>query len=168
MVGAAGSQTFFGSADPNVTPPSPSAIGDTYWRTQGSTLTYYQRTGVSTWTVRGTFALLGTTAEFDTITSPGTVTLDAATFYHVLDADKDIDLAFSTTNYSGAGTWTVLVYNSDPSSIDIAKGGLLANPAITFPVAVANTKTAVVKVSRTTTDGATLNAYSIDDIYIQG
>lgn len=168
MVGAAGSQTFFGSADPNVTPPSPSSIGDTYWRTQGSTLTYYQRTGVSTWTVRGTFALEGTAATFTTVGSPGTVTLDAATFYHVLDVDKNIDLDLDTANYAGAGNWTVLVYNSDPSSIDIAQGSLLANPAITFPVAVATTETAVVKISRTTTDGATLNAFSIDDIYIQG
>ena len=167
MVGTPGSQTFFQTADPNLSPPSPSNIGDVVWRTQGTTLTYYQRTGVSTWTVQGTFALEGTVAEFDTITSAGTVTLDAATFYHVLDTNKDIDLDFDTTNYSGAGNWTVLVYNSDAGSIDFDQGSLQANPSITFPVAVGAGETAVVKVSRSTTDGATLDTYSIDTVYVQ-
>lgn len=143
IAGAPGSQTFFGTADPNISSPSPSTIGDVYWRVAGSTLTSYQRTGPSTWTVQGTLSLLGTVTTDVTWTSaPGTYTIDLATFSYNITADKDIELDWDDTNYNGQGNWTVLITNTDASPIDLtfAAGMWSADPAlsITPPVAIAS------------------------------
>lgn len=166
VAGAPGSQTFFGTADPNVSSPSPSSIGDVYWRTQPSLLTAYQRTGPSTWTVQGALSLLGTaTTDVMWTSGPGTYTLDLAVFSYLFGADKNLELDWDNTNYNGQGKWTVAIRNVDASPIDLtfAAGRWHADPAlsITPPVSIASGDWLVIEFVRFSQNG-----YAITNLFV--
>lgn len=140
FAGPGGVQAFSGTADPNVTPPSTSNIGDLYFRTAGPVYSMYQRVTSSTWSIIwGPINTFGAaTNEIDHTSGPGPVTIDTGYFSTLIRANKGIvlgGLQHDDTNYDGQGEWTVQVLNEDASTIDIeyAIGEWEQDPALTIP-----------------------------------
>lgn len=161
FVAAGGTITYSGNSNPNTSPPSGAKLLDLYIQFTGTDAVYWQLTSPSTWTTIGTVALLGTATTAASWTGgPGTYTLDLATFSYDIDADSDIELDWDDTNYSGQGTWTVLVRNSNgaaPINVSFATGrwSYLKNlpvaptPALSLP----DTEVVVVTFSRDSFSG---------------
>jgi hypothetical protein len=137
FVAAGGTITYTGAADPNVTPPSGAKLLDLYIQFQASNAIYYQLTSPTVWSVVGTVALLGMATLYDTHNAPGNYTVDMANFSIFLTADKNItNLIYDQSNYTGAGIWTIQIYNNDAGAISIGYGSALADPAITPVVSI--------------------------------
>lgn len=168
FVAAGGTITYSGNSNPNTSPPSGAKLLDLYIQFTGTDAVYWQLTSPSTWTTIGTVALMGTTTIEETHTVAGTLTLPAETFSYLVDANKDIDLAFDDTNYAGQGTWTVVIYNSDASSIDFTAGGILTSGIPTLPLTIPTLTHAVVVVRRTGSTSGVLpfSRYVIEQAYI--
>lgn len=168
FVSQGGTTTYSGTADPNTAPPAGSKVLDLYIQFIGDNAVYWQRTSPSTWVVIGTVALMGTTTVEETHTVAGTLTLPAENFSYLVDANKDIDLAFDDTNYAGQGTWTVVIYNSDASSIDFTAGTLSTSGIPTLPLTIPTLTNAVVVVRKagSTAGSLPLTRYVIEQAYI--
>jgi len=137
FVATGGTTTYTGAADPNVTPPSGAKVLDLYIQFQASNAIYYQLTSPSTWSVVGTVALMGMATLYDTHTVAGDYTVDMANFSIFLTADKNItNLVYDQSNYTGAGIWTIQIYNADGGAISIGYGSALQDPAITPVVSI--------------------------------
>jgi len=138
FAGVGGVQAFSGTADPNLTPPSGSNIGDLYFRTAGASYTMYQRANVSTWNIIwGPIPALGAqTLDIDHTAAPGTEDLDTAYFSYLITAAKNLELDHDDTNYTGQGSWIVQINNTDSSDIDLtfASGRWEQDPALTITV----------------------------------
>lgn len=109
---SSGASWYTGSDDPNVTDPSGSTLGDFYLRVNGS---YYEKTGASAWTQRGT--LSGPAGPAGPAGTDGTDGADGAdgvgvpvggTEGQVLIKDSSVDY---DTSWSTPDTVTV-VYNA--------------------------------------------------------
>jgi hypothetical protein len=140
-VGAAGTRTFFGTADPNVVPVSGSNIGDGYWRNAGPTATLYNKVSASAWTPSGSVpAAAVTTVDIPAPeAAPTPEVLDLAYFGFRITTNKDITLNWSDTNYSEQGEWTVTVENTDasPIAIGFTTSRWERDPAVTTPASIA-------------------------------
>lgn len=161
IAGPPGSTTYFQAADPNLVPIPGSNIGDGNWSIVGNSAILRMQATISSWVTVGTISLMGTTTTAASWTGgPGTYALDLATFSYDIDADSDIELDWDDTNYSGQGTWTVLVRNSNgaaPINVSFATGrwSYLKNlpvaptPALSLP----DTEVVVVTFSRDSFSG---------------
>lgn len=148
FVAAGGTTTYFGAADPNVTPPAGAKLLDLYIQFVANNAVYWQLTAPSTWSTIGTVSLLGTATVQESHTSPGTITLDAENFSYLIEADKDIDIDFDQTNYDGQGMWTIVIFNVDAAPIDFTAGGLLTSGIPTLPLAIPPNESAVVVIRK--------------------
>ena len=74
-------------------------------------------------------------------TTPGTYTLDLQYQGFVIEADKDIELAWDNTSFSYHGVWEVQIENVDASPIDITIAAAAwaenASLALSFPISLA-------------------------------
>lgn len=166
IAGPPGSTTYFQAADPNLVPIPGSNIGDGNWSVVGNTAILRMQTTISAWATVGTISLMGITTVLATHSVAGTFTIPAENFSTLITADKDIDFDFDQTNYAGQGTWKAVVFNNDPGAIDITKGGLMANPDITFPVTIAAGQTAYVEFAAYSSDGLVFNRFTIESCYV--
>lgn len=168
FVAAGGTITYSGNSNPNTSPPSGAKLLDLYIQFTGTDAVYWQLTSPSTWTTIGTVSLMGATTVEETHTVAGTLTLPAENFSYLVDANKDIDLDFDDTNYAGQGTWTVVIYNSDASSIDFTAGTLSTSGIPTLPLTIPTLTNAVVVVRKagSTAGSLPLTRYVIEQAYI--
>lgn len=157
FVAAGGTNTYSGTADPNVAPPAGAKLLDLYIQFSGSNAVYYRLTAPSTWSIIGTVALMGTSTTVDTHTGGGAYSFDAAVFSYVLSTDSDINLAPDVTNYDGAGTWMFSIYNSDASPHDFSDGSNVASGIPTLPLTIPAGDTANIVLRRYSADGTTFN-----------
>lgn len=168
FVGQGGTSTFTGVDDPNLVPPPGSKILDLYIQFIGSSAEYWRQTAPATWTTIGTVSTGGMSTTTTTHTVAGTLTIPAENFSTLVDANKDIDIAFDPTNYDGQGMWTVVIYNSDAGTIDFTAGTLLTSGIPTLPLTIPAGQSAVIVVRKYTTTGGALplDAYVVEQAYV--
>ena len=157
--GAAGTQIVNTAGDPNVTLPA-GPVGTYAVRTDIPSM--YVKTGSTTWSsvvsLTPTFAQIATQSGGDlgnvpaytqriigyiprrvTHTAPGTYTLDLQYEGIEIDANQDIELDWSLTNYAENGQWTFAVENIDGSPINVtyASGRWRKATGVTPPATLA-------------------------------
>jgi len=134
IAGPAGTQTFFQAADPNVVPIPSSVIGDSNWSVIPSGMILRRKATVSSWPTVGTLPF-GTATQDIVHAAPGVEALDLAYGDFSIEADKDIELNWSDTNYAGQGDWTVAILNTDAGAIDLTFTAARweENPALAIP-----------------------------------
>jgi hypothetical protein len=155
MMGPRGSISFFGTADPNVTPPTGSTASDIYFRQTGGVLQIYRNIGSNVWDLEIAYSLAGVTTQASVHDTPGVFAIDTAIFSHVITADKPIELDYDDSNYSGQGEWVVVIRNIDGGSIAVtyAAGQWERDPAVTLPSTLATTATLVLRFVRNEISG---------------
>ena len=140
IAGARGTNTYFGTSDPNLVPPAGAQSGDVYVRSSGSNvLTYYRAVTPTTYIVEAALSLLGTATQAITHNAPGVRTLDLGFFSYFITADKDIELDYSFATYNGNGTWRLVIENVDAAPINVTYtvGRWEQDPAATLPATIA-------------------------------
>ena len=147
MIGARGARTFFGGNDPNLIPVPGSQPGDVFQRTNVSVRETYSSLGGGSWSLQDTLSLMGTDTTTVTHDTPGAYVVDAAGFSYLINADKDIELDVSGTNYAGQGSWTVQIKNNDGSPIGLtyATSKWERDSALTLPSTVTDGKVATIR-----------------------
>jgi len=85
--------------------------------------------------------IVGFTPLAVTHSAPGTYILDLQYQAFAIEADKDIDLSWTSASFTHSGVWEVQIENVDPAAIDITlSAGLWAEDAglaITTPISLA-------------------------------
>lgn len=73
--------------------------------------------------------------------------VDAAGFSYLINADKNIELDVSGTNYAGQGSWTVQIKNNNGSPIGLtyATSKWERDSALTLPSTVTDGKVATIR-----------------------
>jgi len=140
MAGEPGTQIFNGAADPNVVPPGGSAIGDIYLRYAGNVQTSYRKISSSAWTQFGIVPTTGSITQTISHTSAGTQTLDLAYLSYNIQADKDLELDWDSTNFDEQAEWLISITNLDGSSpiaLTYTVGQWEKDPALTLPSTIA-------------------------------
>lgn len=147
MIGARGARTFFGGNDPNLIPVPGSQPGDVFQRTNVSVRETYSSLGGGSWSLQDTLSLMGTDTTTVTHDTPGAYVVDAAGFSYLINADKNIELDVSGTNYAGQGSWTVQIKNNNGSPIGLtyATSKWERDSALTLPSTVTDGKVATIR-----------------------
>jgi hypothetical protein len=137
LTGAQGTQWIDGIDDPNISQPS-AAIGTYYLNRTTSEI--FQKTGVTTWTLRITLNALPFGLGSNTVThdTPGTFNIDLGLPYTKVEADKAIELDYTSIPFNAQ--WVLEIENIDGGSINItyAAGKWTKKSGLTQPTTLAS------------------------------